>query len=205
MAFGRAKKKISDETVLYECAVAALGRRMRSVAELKRLLRQRVPEGSVGEALIQAVITRLKEQRYLNDAEYASAYSSYRRDNEKFGRLRVVSELKSRGVQGEVIEKAVSGAYAEVNEEELARDFLRRKRLQKPANEKQAARVFRAMARAGFTPIRGGGARLEAFDCRQRDHHVDQVFDLGQFVALVASDERERTGGDLDATHAGLG
>ena len=141
MAFGRAKKKISDETVLYECAVAALGRRMRSVAELKRLLRQRVPEGSVGEALIQAVITRLKEQRYLNDAEYASAYSSYRRDNEKFGRLRVVSELKSRGVQGEVIEKAVSGAYAEVNEEELARDFLRRKRLQKPANEKQVRHV----------------------------------------------------------------
>ena len=56
MAFGRAKKKISDETVLYECAVAALGRRMRSVAELKRLLRQRVPAGSAGEALIQAVI-----------------------------------------------------------------------------------------------------------------------------------------------------
>ena len=101
---------------------------------------------------MEAVVSRLKDQRYLNDAQYASAYSSYRRDNEKFGRLRVVSELKSRGVQGEVIEKAVSGAYAEVNEEELARDFLRRKRLQKPANQKQAARVFRAMARAGFTP-----------------------------------------------------
>jgi len=151
MAFSRAKKKISDEATLYEYAVGALGRRMRSVAELKRLLRQRVDEKAGGEALVEAVVLRLKEQRYLNDAQYASAFSSYRRDNEKFGRLRVISDLKSRGVHGDVIENAVSGAYSEVNDEQLARAFLRRKRLQKPSDPKQAARVFRTLARAGFT------------------------------------------------------
>ena len=151
MGFSRAKKKITDEAALYEYAVSALGRRMRSVAELKRLLRQRVDQATGGEALVEAVVMRLKEQRYLNDAQYASAYSSYRRDNEKFGRLRVITELKSRGVHGDVIEKAVSGAYSEVNDEQLARAFLRRKRLQKPADQKQAARIFRTLARAGFT------------------------------------------------------
>jgi regulatory protein len=151
MGFSRAKKKISDEAALYEYAIGALGRRMRSVAELKRLLRQRVEEGASGEALVEAVVSRLKDQRYLNDAQYASAYSSYRRDNEKFGRLRVISDLKSRGVHGDVIEKAVTGAYSEVNDEQLARAFLRRKRLQKPADQKQAARIFRTLARAGFT------------------------------------------------------
>jgi regulatory protein len=151
MGFSRAKKKITTETALYEYAVGALGRRMRSVAELKRLLRQRVTEGAGGEALVEAVVSRLKDQRYLNDAQYASAYSSYRRDNEKFGRLRVISDLKSRGVHGEVIEKAVSSAYSEVNDEQLARAFLRRKRQQKPADQKQAARIFRTLARAGFT------------------------------------------------------
>ena len=151
MGFSRARKKIADEAALYEYAVGALGRRMRSVAELKRLLRPRVEEGAGGEALVEAVITRLKDQRYLNDAQYASAYSSYRRDNEKFGRLRVISDLKSRGVHGDVIEKAVSGAYADVHDEQLARAFLRRKRLQKPADQKQAARIFRTLARAGFT------------------------------------------------------
>jgi regulatory protein len=149
MAFSRAKKKITDEAALYEYAIGALGRRMRSVAELKRLLRQRVEEG--GEALVEAVVARLKEQRYLNDAQYASAYSSYRRDNEKFGRRRVISDLKSRGVHGDVIEKAVAGAYSEVNDEQLARAFLRRKRLQKPCDQKQTARIFRTLARAGFT------------------------------------------------------
>ncbi len=151
MGFSRAKKKISDEGALYEYAVGALGRRMRSVAELKRLLRQRVEEGAGGEALVEAVVSRLKDQRYLNDAQYAAAYSSYRRDNEKFGRMRVISDLKSRGVHGDVIEKAVAGAYSEVNDEHLARAFLRRKRLQKPADQKQAARIFRTLARAGFT------------------------------------------------------
>jgi regulatory protein len=151
MGFSRAKKKISDEAALYEYAVRALGRRMRSVAELKRLLRQRVEEGAAGEALVEAVVLRLKDQRYLNDAQYASAYSSSRRDNEKFGRLRVISDLKSRGVHGDLIAKAVSGAYSEVNDEQLARAFLRRKRLQKPGDQKQAARIFRTLARAGFT------------------------------------------------------
>jgi regulatory protein len=151
MPLSRAKKKIADEAALYEYAIGALGRRMRSVAELKRLLRQRVDSAAGGEALVDAVVNRLKDQRYLNDAQYASAYSSYRRDNEKFGRLRVISDLKSRGVHGDVIEKAVSGAYTEVNDEQLARAYLRRKRLQKPAGQKQAARIFRALARAGFT------------------------------------------------------
>jgi regulatory protein len=53
-------------------------------------------------------------------------------------------------VHGDVIEKAVSSVYEEVNEEKLARDFLRRKRLQKPADQKQAARIFRQLTRAGF-------------------------------------------------------
>jgi regulatory protein len=151
MPLSRPKKKIADEAALYEYAIGALGRRMRSVAELKRLLRQRVDSAAGGEALVDAVVNRLKDQRYLNDAQYASAYSSYRRDDEKFGRLRVISDLKSRGVHGDVIEKAVSGAYTEVNDEQLARAYLRRKRLQKPAGQKQAARIFRSLARAGFT------------------------------------------------------
>lgn len=144
-------KKTSDAAALYEYAVGALGRKMRSVAELKRLLRQRVIAGENGEALVEAVVIKLKEQKYLNDTDYATAYSSYRRDNEKFGRMRVISDLKAKGVHGEVIGKAVSAAYADSNEEQLARAYLRRKNLKKPSDQKQAARIFRALTRAGFT------------------------------------------------------
>jgi regulatory protein len=150
MSFRRTHKTY-DEAALFEYAIGALGRRMRSVAEMKRLLRQRVGGQQDGAALIEAVVARLKDLRYLNDTQYAAAYSSFRRDNEKFGRQRVVTDLKGRGVHGDVIAKAVSEAYAGVNEEKLARDYLRRKRLVKPANERQTARIFRALVRAGFS------------------------------------------------------
>jgi regulatory protein len=150
MAFPRPRKTYT-ESELYEYAVGALGRRMRSVAELKRLLRPRVEaETEIGQTLVELVIRRLKDQGYLNDAKYAAAYSSFRRDNEKFGRRRVVSDLKSKGVHGDLIDKAVDLAYDEVNEEKQARDYLGRKRLRKPRDQKQAARIFRQLMRAGF-------------------------------------------------------
>ena len=150
MAFNRSRKNYS-ESELYDYAVAALGRKMRTVAELKRLLRQRVEKGEVGDLLVEMVILRLKEQKYLNDSNYAAAYSMYRRDNQKFGSRRVITDLKAKGVHGDVIEKAIAGAYSGVKEEELARAFLRRKRLQKPANNKDTARIFRSLLRAGFS------------------------------------------------------
>src|SRR5215475_13529085 len=132
MAFARSKK-VYTENELYEYAVGALGRRMRSVAELKRLMRPRVEaETEYGQTLIELVIRRLKDQGYLNDAQYAASYASFRRDNEKFGRGRVVIDLKAKGVHGEVIEKAVEAAYEDVNEEKQARSYLKRKRLMKP-------------------------------------------------------------------------
>jgi regulatory protein len=151
MSFSRPKKKVYTEDELYEYAVGALARRGRTVAELKRLLRQKVEaETEFGQTLVELIIRRLKDQGYLNDAQYAAAYSSFRRDNEKFGRMRVITDLKAKGVHGDVIEKAVSGAFDEVNEEKQARAYLQRKRLTKPANQKQAARIFRQLLRAGF-------------------------------------------------------
>ena len=148
---GFTRRKLETENQLYEYAVGALGRRMRSVAELKRLLRQRVEaETEIGQTLVELVIRKLKDQGYLNDAKYAATYSAFRRDNEKFGRRRVTTDLKIKGVHGEVLEKAVDSVFAEVDEEKQAREYLRRKRLKKPTDKKQAARVFRQLMRAGF-------------------------------------------------------
>lgn len=124
---------------------------MRTVAELKRLLRARVDtDTEYGKTLIELVVRRLKDNGYLNDAKYAAAYSAFRRDNEKYGRRRVITDLKVKGVVGEVLEKAVNDSFAEIDEEKQAREYLRRKRLVKPQDKKQAARVFRQLMRAGF-------------------------------------------------------
>ena len=62
--------------MLYEYAVWALGRKMRTVAELKRLMRERVKhQEEIGQLLVEVVIAKLKEQKYLNDTNYAESYS----------------------------------------------------------------------------------------------------------------------------------
>jgi regulatory protein len=153
MPFGRAKKKSEplDEAALYEYAIQALGRRMRTVAEIKRLMRTRVEQGEAGEAKMDAVVARLKEQRYLNDTGYAQDYARLRQENASFGRRRVKQDLIQKGVHADVIAKTLDSAYEDVNEEELARRHLERKGMRKPSNEKEAARVMRMLVRAGFS------------------------------------------------------
>jgi regulatory protein len=152
MAFSRPKRRTYNEDEMYEYAVNALARRMRTVAELKRLMRARMedPESEYAETLVELVIRRLKDQGYLNDSKYAAYYSSMRRDNQKFGRARVVTELKTRGVHGSVIEKAVGDAFSGISEEKLARDYLKKKRMERPKGQKETARIFRQLVRAGF-------------------------------------------------------
>jgi regulatory protein len=154
MGFPRPKKKFYSEEELYEYAVGALARRMRTVAELKRLLRARVEnaESEYGKTLVELIIRRLKDRGYLNDSQYAAYFSSLRRDNQKFGRMRVVTDLKAKGMHSEVIDKAVDVAYEGVSEEKQAREYLRRKRMVKPKDQKEAARIFRQLARGGFGP-----------------------------------------------------
>ena len=150
MPFKRAQETYDEES-LYEYAIGALGRQMRTVAEIKRLMRRRVGDQPHGNLLVEVVVARLKQQRYLNDTNYAESYVRFRKENEKFGRMRVVQDLKAKGVHGGIIESVVGAAYSTVNEEQLAREFLQRKRIAKPVGQKQAARVFRTLVRAGFS------------------------------------------------------
>ena len=87
MPFKRTEKEY-DEAMLYEYAIGALGRKMRTVAELKRLMRERVKhQEEIGQLLVEVVVAKLKEQKYLNDTNYAESYSRFRKENEKFGRI----------------------------------------------------------------------------------------------------------------------
>lgn len=148
---GTRKREPLDAAALYEYAVRSLGSKMRTVAELKRLLRRRVEPGESGEAKVDAVVIRLKEHRYLDDTRYAADYTRMRTENERFGRRRVQQDLIQRGVHGDIIGKTLDAAYAELPEADLARRYIERKRLRKPANEKETARIVRSMVRAGFS------------------------------------------------------
>ncbi len=153
MAIGRAKKNPDhlNEAGLFDYAVKALARRMRTEAELRRLMKPRVEPGARGDAAIDAVLVRLKQYAYLDDKSFAETYARLRQENEKLGVRRVKQDLKQKGVHSDLIAETLEARYGNTNEEALARAHLERKRLRKPENEKETARVMRRLVAAGFS------------------------------------------------------
>jgi regulatory protein len=140
-----------NEAGLYDYAVKALGRHMRTEVELRRLMKTRVEPSERGEAVIAAVLLRLKQQGYLNDAAYAETYARLRQENEKLGVRRVRQDLQQKGVAKDLIAETLESRYGQTNEEALAREHLERKRIRKPENPKETARVMRRLVTAGFS------------------------------------------------------
>ena len=154
MPFARKSRKPReplDEAALYQYAVKALGRQMRTEVELWRLMSARAEQGERGEQAVRAAIARLKEHGYLDDRAFAETYVRLRQENEKLGARRVQQALGQRGIPSEIIRETVAARYGETNEEKLAREHLERKRIRKPANEKERARVMRRLVAAGFS------------------------------------------------------
>jgi regulatory protein len=153
MPFGKSKKPFVplDENALHAYAIMSLGRRMRSEADLRRLMRAKVEPTETGRVRIDAVVVRLKEYGYLNDVAFADQYTQLRQQNEKFGARRVQLELNRKGIAKETITETIDTRYGEIDEETLARQHLDRKRIRKPENEKETARVMRRLVTAGFS------------------------------------------------------
>jgi regulatory protein len=124
---------------------------MRSEAELRRLMKTRVEPGERGEAVMGAVVVRLREHGYLNDAAFAEAYARVRQEDGKLGERRVRQDLQQKGLASGLIAETLEARYAGTNEEALAREHMERKRLKKPENEKETARVMRRLVGAGFS------------------------------------------------------
>jgi regulatory protein len=124
---------------------------MRSEAELRRLMKSRVEPGEGGEAVMATVVVRLREHGYLNDAAFAEAYARVRQEDGKLGERRVRQDLQQKGLASALITETLEARYATTNEEALAREHMERKRLRKPENEKETARVMRRLVAAGFS------------------------------------------------------
>ncbi len=139
------------EAALYEYAVKALRRQMRTEVELRRLMSARAEQGPSGEAAVKAAIARMKEHGYLDDRAFAETYARLRQENEKLGARRVRQDLQQKGIRSELVNETITARYGATNEEKLAREHLERKRIKKPENEKETARVMRRLMAAGFS------------------------------------------------------
>lgn len=152
MAFARSKaREPVGEAGLFEYAVGALSRKMRTERDLRRLMRARTFPGDEGERAMDAVVVRLVELKYLSDVRFAEDFTRMRKENQGYGRRRVQQDLAGKGVEKDLVAATVGAAYDEADEVALARAYCERKRLQKPKDQKETARVMNRLMRAGYS------------------------------------------------------
>jgi regulatory protein len=172
MAFQKMKKPrpALDGSGLLEFAVRSLSSKMKSVRDLRRKLGERAEPGEDGVAAVEAVILKLKDLGYLSDERFAADYTRLRKENEKYGKRRVQQGLMQKGIAQELTQVTLAAAYDEVDEVALAKEYVARKRMKKPEDEKEVARAMRRLVGAGFSTrtvwkvLRAWGAEVDEVD-----------------------------------------
>lgn len=132
-----------------ETALRLLEYRPRTELELRRRLRR----DGIPADVIDECMTRLREQRLIDDEAFAEIFARDRIRLKPQGQRRLVQELRARGVDEDAAMTAIGAAMAEeeVSELELAREATRRWR-PRPGEEAMRARRRLAgyLARRGF-------------------------------------------------------
>lgn len=141
-----------DQDALWNLALRALGGRAHSAGELREKLRSRAQSPKD----VDAVLARLKEAGYLNDRRFAENYAAARLENQGFGKMRVLRDLRQRRVAPQLAEKVAEETFRGSNETELIEQFLERRYRGKIlssflAEEKNLASAFRRLRYAGFS------------------------------------------------------
>jgi regulatory protein len=145
------KPRPLDAESLWSYALKALAQRAHSTGELREKLRRRAERITD----IDEIIARLKDIGYLDDRRFAESFASARLSGDRFGRGRVIHDLRQRRVAPALAEKTVGQVYENVDEQALIDEWIRKKYRVAPReglfqDEKDLAAAYRRLLRAGF-------------------------------------------------------
>ncbi len=136
---------------MYTRAINLLSARARSAEKLRQKLREKCDD----DAVIDAVVVRLKEQKFIDDTAYAAARatSSLAKGRSK---LRASIDLSQKGIDRATAKEAVDKALEDTGEpESMIAERAARKKLRSlskfdPPTKKQ--KLYGFLARQGFSP-----------------------------------------------------
>ncbi|MGA3294710.1 MAG: regulatory protein RecX [Candidatus Acidiferrales bacterium] len=142
-------RKLSTEPELYASALRALMRRAHSIHEMREHLGRRADD----KDLVSAVVARLREHNYLDDARFALDYARTHAQSRRQGRFRIARELRARGVPDRHIESALDATFAETDESALVRASLQRRltHVRGSLDNRKLASLYGSLLRAGFS------------------------------------------------------
>jgi regulatory protein len=134
---------------VFQRAGKLLAAKARSVEEL----RERLLEGrGATKAAVEAVIERLREYGYLDDAKFAHSFASLRVQQRPIGRQRLERDLWMKKVDKQTVEAALDQVFEATPESDLIdRAIAKRVRLRgKPQTRADAKKLFDHLLRQGF-------------------------------------------------------
>ena len=134
-----------ERTLAMERSLNLLGYRPRSFGELQ----QRLSRHGYLEETVEAVVSRLQELGYLDDAEYARNFA--RGKARKYGPQRIYGDLRRGGVDAEVARSAVENEFTGSSERDSAFEAARRRYNVEQGSFAQARKVYGFLMRRGFS------------------------------------------------------
>lgn len=92
-------------------------------------MRDRLHRRGFSATATETVIEKLKQQKYLDDHDFVRMWINERVASKKWGKIKIRSELVSKGVDREIINTELS-RYSDQEEKELALNLARKKYLE---------------------------------------------------------------------------
>jgi regulatory protein len=130
-----------------DLAYKAVARRDLTVAELRiRLERKHVAPEAIDDA-----VAELRETGFLDDARYARQFAEDKRELDHWGRERIASDLRRRGVAPQLIDAAVSN-HDRDSELRTALLLLEQRYKQAPRDDRERDRAWQMLVRRGYSP-----------------------------------------------------
>ncbi len=158
---------VREYPVALNRAVAFLAVRARSTLEV----RQKLQEKHYMEHTIELVLYKLEKEQLVNDEAFAKDWAKARL-HRQLGKTRILQELRQKGVQRDMAERALSelAADEEMEDPALALACKLLKRVEKePDAQKAMNRVMAAMARRGFSFEEAKAAVASALEALQAE------------------------------------
>ena len=130
-------------------ALSLLNYRMRSTAELYK----RLTEKGYNPDIVECVIEKLNEKKFLDDEAFARAFIHDKINSRLLGPVALRRELFPHKLDKEIVEKLLQQAYAEMPEEELVERLLIKRRINEgqKLTQKEKNRLINYLQRRGHT------------------------------------------------------
>ncbi|SES36105.1 recombination regulator RecX [Salisediminibacterium halotolerans] len=141
-------KKQDEIDRAYQNAVNYISYRMRSVHEVRSYLADR----EVPEKEIDSIIVSLSERGFLDDESFAFSYVRTKRDTAKKGPSLIARELKEKGVDAALIERALQEYPYEMQLDDAIR-FAEKKQTayQKESKRKREEKLMQFLMQKGYS------------------------------------------------------